>query len=179
MKHYPCFLLTIILAFLITSCGSAVTNPTKEPTKTMASLTATPTSQGSTGIITPNSVFGSNEDLACRQTIQSLYTIDAYCPNDLKGLESLYTKSFIQKYPPSLDRCTSIQKYKITKLLFQTDPGFQQPLDTPEPGTYRYYAEILFIYKSDTNTPAAASPTWIQVRMEDNQCKIDDVNGGG
>ena len=179
MKRYPIFLLTLILVLLNTGCGPAVTNSTKEPTKMAASLTATPTAQGLTGIVTPNAVFGPNEALACRQTIQSLYAIDTYCPNNLKGLENLYTQAFLQKYPPSLDRCASIQKYEITKLLFQTDPGFPQPLDTPEPGIFRYYAEILFTYKSDTSTPAAASPTWIQVRIENNQCKIDGVNGGG
>ena len=182
MKHDLTFLLVLVL--MCSSCGSArsITNDSTLPT---ASLAAASASVDLAGVVTKNgtqtNVFGADQDRACRQTIQNLYTVQAYCPDNLNALQSLYTQTFIQKYHPSLDRCRLVQKYEIAKLLFQNEPDFPQPIDTPEPGVYRYYTVIVLTDNPQGNLPGStiSSQTWIQVRIENNRCKIDDLNGGG
>lgn len=123
-----------------------------------------------------------NPDQFCRQTIQNLYNIQFYCPDDLSALQSLYTESFLQRYNLTLDRCQSIQKYEITKFVSQGSQDYPQPLDTPEPDTYGFYIELLITPKPNVgafNSPDHPSPIWLQTRIENGKCKVDNVNNGG
>jgi hypothetical protein len=161
VTRYYIFLLILILLFFNSSCGSA--GPVMKD--------ATQTGE-----------FGATQSAACRQTIQNLYTISFYCPDNLRALQSLFTEAYIQKYNPSLERCSLIEKYEIIELLSQNDADFPQPLNTPGPGVYLYYAEVLITEKPGVSSLGATNPgrVWIRLRIEENgRCKIDGVDGGG
>ena len=123
-----------------------------------------------------------DQDKTCRQTIQNLYSVNFYCPNNLKALKSLFTNSFNEKTSPSLDRCGYMSGYKILKLLSSNQTGYPVTPDTPDvKGPIKYYAEVeaeVFAGKSmPGNNPFSV---WITLQMDKpGTCKINDINGGG
>jgi hypothetical protein len=121
------------------------------------------------------------QDMSCRQTIQKLYSIESYCPDNLIALQQLFTKDFNQQYKPSLDRCNEINKYSITKLLSPGDNDFPATINESNAlDTLIYYVEIEIESKSGMplgNTPSAA---WIYMKVNElGQCQIDKITGGG
>jgi hypothetical protein len=129
-----------------------------------------------TSIHTPNPVL----DMSCRQTIQKLYSIESYCPNNLTALQQLFTENFNQQYPPSLNRCNEVSKYSITKLLSQNEIDFPTTMDHANlAGTLLYYVEIEVESKSGMALGNNPTSGWIYMKVDEvGQCKIDRMTGG-
>ncbi len=122
------------------------------------------------------------QDKACRQTIQNLYSTEFYCPNNLKALQALFTDSFRQRFPVTLDRCNDISHYKITKLLSSSDPNYPKVPDSPiAENALMYYVEVEVKVPAGKSMPGNnPSTAWIAMLMtKSGECKISDINGGG
>lgn len=122
-----------------------------------------------------------SQDIACRQTIKKLYSIESYCPNNLIALQQLFTENFNQKYKPSLDRCNQINKYNIIKLLSPNDNNFPATINEADAlDTLFYYVEVEIESKSGTALGNNPSSEWIYLKVNElGQCKIDKITGGG
>lgn len=122
-----------------------------------------------------------NQDRSCRETIQKLYSLESYCPDNLIALQQLFTEEFNQQYKPSLDRCTEINEYTITKLLSSNDNDFPSTnYETNTPNVLIYYIEVKIESKSGIPLGNVPSPAWIHMKINEiNQCQIDEITGGG
>lgn len=130
----------------------------------------------------PENQINLEQDKACRETIQKLYTIETYCPNNIDALQSLYSDSFNQDYPPTLERCQNIQSYKIHRLLSSNESGFpSRPTYTKPADVLEYFVEIEIEPQPGMSIPGNnPSYIWLQMRInESGQCKVDDLSGGG
>jgi hypothetical protein len=121
------------------------------------------------------------EDISCRQTIQKLYSIESYCPDNLIALQQLFTEDFNQQYKPSLNRCNAINKYSITKLLSPGENDFPASINESHTlDTLIYYVEIEIESKSEMPLGNTPSPAWIYMKVNElGQCQIDKMTGGG
>lgn len=133
---------------------------------------------------TPSPIENSNieQDKVCRETIQKLYEIETYCPNNLEARQNLFTDSFNKNYPPSLKICQDIQSYKIVKMLSSDDPNFPLRPNHKKPSdSLEYFLEIEI--KSQPGKPfggSGPSYAWIQMKINEvGECKVDDISGGG
>lgn len=121
------------------------------------------------------------QDKACRQTIRNYYSIEFYCPNNLKALKSLYTDSYNQYFVPSLDRCEYISSYKILKLLSSSDPNYPKlPNMDSADGFLMYYVEFeVNIFPGKPKQGYNPFMVWITMQMDKSgECKINDFSGG-
>ena len=131
------------------------------------------------------------QDKACRQTIQNRFSIEYYCPNNLKALKSLYTDSYNQYFlVHPLDSCTYISSYKILKLLSSSDPNYPKFPNISNTnisnngitdGFLMYYAEVeMNIYPGKPKPTYNPEKLWITMQMDKSgECKIDFFSGGG
>lgn len=132
-------------------------------------------------LATKASPLGINEDNACRQTIQKLYSIETYCPDNLTALQSLFTDDFNRQSKFTLERCDEISRYEILTLVPEDDADFpENPNDPEPPGVVEYFAKINIVSKSGNalgNNPALV---WLHMKVDESgQCKIDNIHGGG
>ncbi|MBI5932805.1 MAG: hypothetical protein HY867_03785 [Chloroflexi bacterium] len=132
----------------------------------------------------PAEVSQSAQDASCRQTIQKLYSLETYCPNNLEALRQLYTENFVQYYQPSLDRCNDdISSYRIVSLLSQNDadfPHIYNPYPASAPDTLVYYAVVEIEMKSVGRPVPSPASLWLSMRVDESgDCKVDQISGGG
>lgn len=147
----------------------------------LISSNGTQTRIGQNKTLTSTSTLDSAQDKSCRQTIQRLYSVEEYCPNNLEALQQLFTEEFNQKYKPSLDRCNQVNKYHIIKLLSISDKDFPATINAANStGSLIYYVEIETESKSGMALGNNPSALWIYMKVNgSDQCKIDEITGGG
>jgi hypothetical protein len=162
-------IMALLIAILLASCA-----PVLQPVSTQ-----------------PNGKALSDQDKTCRQTIQNVYSVDFYCPDNLNALKGLYTDSFNQNFPLSLERCEYFSSYKILKLLSSNDPNYPKSLDvypksvdeSNQGGSTRrrYYAEIeATVFEGKSMPGTNPSSAWITMQIDKSgKCRISDINGGG
>ena len=131
----------------------------------------------------PMENLGAQQDQACRNTIKKLYTIGTYCPNNLEALENLFTDSFNDNFPRSLDVCQAIQSYKIIRLLSSDEPSFLPPHPTYQrpPNVLEYFVEVEIQPQPGKSMPGN-NPSYLWATMKVNkagECKVDNLSGGG
>lgn len=121
------------------------------------------------------------QDISCKDTIQKLYSIEAYCPNNLTVLQQLFTKEFNEQYKPSLERCNQVKNYSIVKLLSPRDKDFPATIiENDNPNALVYYVEFETESTSGVTLDNNPSIVWIYMKADRiGQCKIDDISGGG
>ncbi len=132
---------------------------------------------------TPDHQTLQEQDKACRQTIQNKFSIEYYCPNNLKALKSLYTDSYNQYFVLPLDTCTYISSYKILKLLSSSDPNYPKFPNISNNGItdgFLYYAEVeMNIFPGKPKPTYNPQKLWITMQMDKSgECKIDFFSGG-
>ena len=125
----------------------------------------------------------SAQDASCRQTIQKLYSLETYCPNNLEALRQLYTDNFLQQHQPSLERCNDISSYKIISLLSPNDadfPHIYNPYPSSAPNALVYYAVVEIEMKSEGRPTPSPAPVWLSTQVDESgACKADQISGGG
>ncbi len=126
------------------------------------------------GCLSANSVavnsthVASSADEVCRQTIQKLYSLETYCPDNLSALQNLFTEDFNRQNKLTLERCTDVSSYKV--LTF----------DSKLPGTIEYLAKITITSRSGNSLGNNPALVWLHMQTDDTgNCKIDGVHGGG
>ncbi len=129
----------------------------------------------------PAPSVASSVDRACRQTIQKLYSLGTYCPDNLLALQNLFTEGFNRQNKLTLERCTEVSSYKVLTLLSENEPGFfNNPDDSKLPGTMEYLAKITITSKSGNSLGNNPSFVWLHMKTDDaGNCKIDNLHGGG
>lgn len=123
----------------------------------------------------------SNAGQVCRQTIQELYSLETYCPDDLSALQNLFTEDFNRQNKLTLERCTDVSSYKVLTLLSENESGFfNNPDDSKLPGTIEYLAKIAITSKSGNSLGNNPALVWLHMKTDDTgNCKIDSIHGGG
>ncbi len=139
------------------------------------------------GCLSANSVavssthVASSADEVCRQTIQKLYSLETYCPDNLSALQNLFTEDFNRQNKLTLERCTDVSSYKVLTLLSENESGFFNNSDDSKlPGTIQYLAKITITSRSGNSLGNNPALVWLHMQTDDTgNCKIDGVRGGG